>query len=119
MAALGAAGSNAIVLFLLDMQHYGTLAAQVFFGLWLVPLGYLAYKSGMFPRALGVTLIVGGACYLVDVLAQFLAPAVGQTIHGYITIPSALAEISMVAFLLVFGVRVPKPDRSARIPAAA
>src|SRR6266550_7067526 len=51
LAALGTAGSNALVLLLLDTQHYGTLIAQVFFGLWLVPLGYLAYKSsGMFPR---------------------------------------------------------------------
>ena len=48
-----------MVLLLLDAQHYGILVAQIFFGLWLVPLGYLAYKSGMFPRALGVTLIVG------------------------------------------------------------
>ena len=60
-AALGTAGSNALVLLLLDTQHYGTLIAQVFFGLWLVPLGYLAYKSsGMFPKWLGVLLIVGG-----------------------------------------------------------
>src|SRR5947209_1052837 len=43
LAALGTAGSNALVLLLLDTQHYGTLIAQVFFGLWLVPLGYLAY----------------------------------------------------------------------------
>src|SRR5271154_4976241 len=48
-AAFGAAGSNALVLLLLDTQHYGTLSAQVFFGLWLVPLGYLAYNSGLFP----------------------------------------------------------------------
>src|SRR5271167_2866975 len=44
--AFGTAGSNALVLLLLDTQHYGTLIAQVFFGLWLVPLGYLAYTSG-------------------------------------------------------------------------
>jgi len=50
VAAFGAAGSNALVLLLLDIQHYGTLSAQVFFGLWLAPLGYLAYKSGLFPR---------------------------------------------------------------------
>jgi hypothetical protein len=61
MAALGTAGSNAVVLLLLDTQHYGLLVAQIFFGLWLVPLGYLAYKSGMFPKALGVVLIAGGA----------------------------------------------------------
>ncbi len=54
VAAFGAAGSNALVLLLLDIQHYGTLSAQVFFGLWLAPLGYLAYKSGLFPKALGV-----------------------------------------------------------------
>jgi len=69
-AAFGTAGSNALVLLLLDTQHYGTLIAQVFFGLWLVPLGYLAYKSsGMFPKWLGVLLIVGGVCSLVDLLA--------------------------------------------------
>jgi hypothetical protein len=32
------------VFLLLDIQHY-VLIAQIFFGLWLVPLGYLAYKS--------------------------------------------------------------------------
>jgi hypothetical protein len=108
-AAFGAAGSNALVLLLLDAQHYGLLTAQIFFGLWLVPLGYLAYKSGMFPRALGVTLIVGGACYLVDLLAAFLVPDLGQTIHGFIVIPSAIAEVWMVGYLLVVGVRTPKP----------
>ena len=41
---LGAA-SNAQVLLLLDTQHYGIFIAQIFFGLWLVPLGYLAYRS--------------------------------------------------------------------------
>ena len=73
-AAFGAAGSNALVLLLLDIHHYGFLIAQIFFGLWLVPLGYLAYRSGMFPKALGVALIVGGACYLVGLLAVFLVP---------------------------------------------
>jgi hypothetical protein len=34
VAAFGAAGSHALVLLLLDTQHYGTLIAQVFFGLW-------------------------------------------------------------------------------------
>jgi hypothetical protein len=44
---------------LLEIQHYGTLSAQVFFGLWLAPLGYLAYKSRLFPRSMGVVLVVG------------------------------------------------------------
>lgn len=48
------------MLLLLDIQHYGVLVAQTFLGLWLVPLGYLASKSGMFPKALGMVLVVGG-----------------------------------------------------------
>ena len=77
-AAFGTAGSNALVLLLLDLQHYGLLVAQIFFGLWLVPLGYLAYRSsGMFPRWLGVLLIIGGVSYLVDLLLKFLVPGIG------------------------------------------
>ena len=111
LAAFGTAGSNALVLLLLDTQHYGIFIAQIFFGLWLVPLGYLAYKSaGWFPKWLGVLLIVGGACYLVDLFAQFLVPDFGKEIHSFIWIPSALAEISMVVYLLVIGVRIQKPD---------
>ena len=104
-AAFGNAGSNALVLLLLDIHHYGFLIAQIFFGLWLVPLGYLAYKSGMFPKALGVALIAGGACYLVGMLAVFLIPDLGEKINTFITIPSAIAEIWMLGYLLVIGVR--------------
>jgi hypothetical protein len=116
LAAFGTAGSNALVLLLLDTQHYGILIAQIFFGLWLVPLGYLAYNSaGWFPKWLGVLLIVGGACYIVDLLALFLVPDFGQKIHTFLVIPSAIAEILMVLYLLVIGVRTQKPGE--RIPA--
>jgi len=105
LGGFGAAGSNALALLLVDAQHYGLLIASIFFGLWLVPLGYLAYKSGWFPKALGVTLIVGGGCYLVDMLAAFLLPDIGKAIHGYVNIVSAIAEIWMVGYLLVIGVK--------------
>ena len=125
LAAFGTAGSHALVLLLLDTQHYGTLIAQVFFGLWLVPLGYLAYKSsGMFPKWLGVLLIVGGVCSLVDLLALFLVPDFAQKItpdlpgthHTFVgVIPPAIAEISMLVYLLVIGVKTvktSKPEKS-------
>jgi hypothetical protein len=105
--AFGTAGANALVLLLLDIQHYGLLIAQIFFGLWLVPLGYLAYKSGLFPKALAVVLIAGGVCYLVDLLTAFLVPELGQQIHAFVVIPCAIAEIWMVLYLLVKGVKTP------------
>jgi hypothetical protein len=116
-AAFGTAGSNALVLLLLDTQHYGLLMAQIFFGLWLAPLGYLVYKSGLFPKALGVVLIVGAACYLLDVVALFLVPDIGDKIKTLVVVPSAIAEVAMVLYLLVIGIRTPK--RVKRIPAAA
>ena len=107
VAAFGAAGSNALVLLLLDMQHHGFLIAQIFFGLWLVPLGYLAYTSGMFPKALGVVLIAGGVSYLADMLAAFLAPDLSTQIHGFLAILPTIAEIWMLGYLLVKGVKTP------------
>ncbi|MBB5781505.1 DUF4386 domain-containing protein [Nonomuraea jabiensis] len=59
--AFGAAGSDALVLLMLDLHHHGYLMTQVFFGLWLLPMGYLVYRSGMIPRAIGVLLMVGCA----------------------------------------------------------
>lgn len=106
-AAFGVVGSNALVLLLLDMHNYGYLIAQIFFGLWLVPLGYLAYKSGMFPKALGVVLVVAGASYLVDMLTAFLIPDLSKQIHGFLAIPPTIAEIWMLGYLLVKGVKVP------------
>ncbi|MBM3123629.1 MAG: DUF4386 domain-containing protein [Chloroflexi bacterium] len=116
-AALGAGGANALVLMLLDTQRYGGLASSVFMGLWLVPLGYLAYKSGVFPKALGVALITVCVCYHVKLLAAFLAPDLWKVIQGYVSIPIWVFELWMVLYLLLIGVRTVKSD--ARIPAAA
>src|SRR4051794_1412520 len=113
-AAFGAAGSNALALLLLDIQHYGTLAAQVFFGLWLAPLGYLAYKSGLFPKALGLFLVAAAVCYLSALLVAFLAPDLGAPTHAYLIVLPLIAEVWLVVYLLVKGVR---STRSADVPA--
>ncbi|HEY9075163.1 MAG TPA: DUF4386 domain-containing protein [Anaerolineaceae bacterium] len=116
-AALGSGGANALSMMLLDIQHYGGLAASVFMGLWLVPLGYLAYKSGMFPKALGVALITVCVCYHAKLLAAFLAPDVWTVIQGYVSIPIWVFEFWMVLYLLLIGVRTVKAG--VRTPVAA
>jgi hypothetical protein len=59
----------------------------------------------MVSRWLGVVLIAGGICYPVDLLTAFLAPDFGLKIHGFVTIPSSITEISMVLYLIAIGVR--------------
>jgi hypothetical protein len=44
------------------------------FGLHLVGLGYLLFKSMDFPRFLGVLVVVAGAGYLADTFAIILVP---------------------------------------------
>jgi hypothetical protein len=107
-SAFGAAGSNALVLLLLDLHRYGFLIAQIFFGLWLVPMGYLAFKSAMFSRALSVLLVATGLTYLVDLFVTFLAPDLGKQIHNFLAIAPIIAEPWMVGYLLWIGVRSPR-----------
>jgi hypothetical protein len=116
--AFGSPGSEAIVLLLLEIQHYAVLAAQVFFGLWLAPLGFLALKSKLFPTALGVMLIGATVSYLIQVVVAFLLPELTQ-ILVYLNIVPAIAEIWMVLYLLIVGVRIPHSiDHSASADAA-
>jgi hypothetical protein len=111
-AAFGAAGADALALLLLDIRHYGSLVAQVFMGLWLVPLGYLAYTSGLFPRALGVALVVGSAGYLAGSLAGLVDPVAGEAFNRSAMMLPTIAEVWLLGYLLVKGVRSPgAPDR--------
>jgi hypothetical protein len=75
----------------------------------LAPLGYLVYKSGMFPKALGVVLVAAAICYLVDVLMAFLVPDIAKQISPLMVIAPIVAEIWMLVYLLVKGVRSPRP----------
>ena len=116
-SAFGAAGSAALAGLFADMHANGYLIAQMFFGLWLLPLGYLVYRSGSFPQALGVVLAIGAVGYLVDLFAHFLAPGVAESIETFVVAPAAIGELWFVAYLLAKGVRVAEPK--ALVPVAA
>ena len=107
-ATVGAAGSTALAMLMLDLQHYGYAIAGILFGLWLVPLGYLTFKSGMFPKVLGIVLVVGGIGYLFDTLGAFVAPELTPIIHPVAALLGVVAEVSLLAYLLVKGVRSPR-----------
>jgi hypothetical protein len=109
-AAFGAEGADALALLLLDLHHDGYTIAGIFFGLWLLPLGYLAVRSGMFPRLLGVAVAVAGLSFVVDTLVRFAAPDLPAAVHAALTAPQ-FAEIAMILYLLIRGVRTPRrPD---------
>lgn len=117
-AAFGVAGSNALALLLLDIRHYGSLIAEIFMGLWLVPLGYLAYASGLFPRALGVALVVGGGGWIAGSLAGLVDPVSGEAFNKSAMMLPTIAEVWLLGYLLVKGARSPSaPDRHGPVAA--
>jgi Domain of unknown function (DUF4386) len=105
LAALQAAtgGDDALAMLFLDLHAQGYLVAGTFFGLWLLPLGYLLLRSGSAPRALAVLVMVGSFGYVADLVARVLFPAAGETLGPVLVLPSALAEVSLALWLLVKG----------------
>jgi hypothetical protein len=89
-------------LFFLNLQSYGVNIATIFWGLWLLPLGYLVFKSGYIPRVLGILLIIGGFGYLTDFVTFFLFPNFDVTISQF----TFVGELLLPLWLLIKGVNV-------------
>jgi hypothetical protein len=80
----------------------GLRVAMVFWGLWLLPLGYLILRSRLLPRVLGGLLLLGGAGYLVSVFGELLWPVFAMhPVASWVTLPVTLGEIRTCLALLV------------------
>ncbi len=98
---------HALMYLSLKASGNGSLVSELFWGLWLLPFGYLVFKSGFLPRILGILLMIGCFGYLTEVFGRILFP-VGYGAAGisnFIIIPSALGEVGTCLWLLIKGVR--------------
>jgi hypothetical protein len=87
----------------IDLYNNGFEIAQLFFGAWLLPLGYLVYRSGFLPRLLGILLIIDFIGVLIWFLQFFLLP--GYDVISYPGLAAGfIAEVSLTLWLLVKGV---------------
>jgi hypothetical protein len=105
--ALGAQTADTLAAFLLDLHAHGYLIAQIFFGLWLLPLGYLVFTSGLFPRALGVLLMLAAFAYVGDLVAIYSSPSFESPLSPFFGLVAGLGEISFLVWLLVMGAKEP------------
>lgn len=82
----------------------GIELSQVFWGLWLLPFGYLVYKSGFLPKVLGIFLMAGCFGYLATFFGGFLYPDFYTTLFSDIVgIPASVGEIGICVWLLIMG----------------
>ncbi len=108
----GQAASNELVLLFTNIQSNGLDTQELFWGLWLFPLGYLVIKSSYLPKVLGVLLIIAGLSWTAEFFAIFLVP----DLPGFASI-LGLGELIFAVWLLVKGVNVHASE--ATVPAAA
>ncbi|MGB5172325.1 DUF4386 domain-containing protein [Eudoraea sp.] len=91
---------------MLHLEYYynGIQLSEIFWGLWLLPFGYLVYKSGFLPKLLGTFLMVGCFGYLIDFLGEFLYPFYSKTAFSdFVSIPGTIGEFGICLWLLIMG----------------
>ena len=96
---------NALVTLFLDAHSIGFTIGIAFLVPHVLILGYLIYKSGYFPKVLGILFIAAGIGYLVDAIGLLLVPSYTTT-PGLIAMVIAAAEIAFPIWLLVKGVNM-------------
>ena len=97
-----------IVYKLNQLEAMGFNLAIVFFGFYCISVGYLIFKSTFLPRIIGILMMIGGTCYLINSFASFIAPQFAASLFPYIQIPSGLAELVFCLCLLIIGVNITK-----------
>lgn len=103
LAADPGAPAQSAALAAAETYRIGLVAAQLFFGTWLFPLGYLVLRSGLLPRFLGFALLLDGVGEAVWFFQALLLPE-----HPEISMPgtfvSLVAEVGLASWLLIRGI---------------
>ena len=99
---------HALASFFANLYKDGFISAQLFYGTWLLPLGYLVYKSGILPKVLGILLIIDFFGVLIWFFQFFLLPGYAMITYPGI-VASAIAEFSLTLWLLIMGAKDQKP----------
>jgi hypothetical protein len=99
---------DAVAALLINVDQQGMLVSTVFWGLWLLPLGVLVYRSGFLPRFLGGWLFINGLGYLIISATGLLWPQQHELVSTIVT-PILFGEVAFMLWLLIVGARVEPP----------
>jgi len=105
---------DALVLLFLNAHGYGVFIWQLFFGFHLFVLGYLIYKSGYFPRILGILMVGGSLGYLLDSYGNILFPNYAEIFGVIVGVTAVIGELPFFLWLLIKGVNVQRYNERAQ-----
>lgn len=100
---------HALVLLFLTAHSYGYLIGGIFFGLHLLVLGYLLYRSELFPAILGGLVVLAAFGYLTESFTFFLVPAYEPVASTIVLVTAVIGEMALALYLIVKGVKVEQP----------
>jgi hypothetical protein len=112
LSAIDKTHQDAMVGLLISLGNHSNTAAELLWGAWLFPLGFLVYKSRFLPRFIGIWLYVNGAAYIALCFTGIFAPPYQSKVFTYST-PLTLAEIVLMLWLVIRGARPPMAALSA------
>jgi len=93
-------------MFYLHQYNNGISLVSVFWGLWLLPFGYLIYKSGLLPKILGILLMLGCFGYLINFTGNMLIKNYTELgISKIVSLPASIGEIGTCLWLLIMGAK--------------
>jgi hypothetical protein len=102
----------ALAYLFIKAHDYGFGIGLIFFGFACLIYGYLLFRSGYFPRTLGVLMAIAGLSYLTNSFTLILAPVYAGTIFPILVL-ALIGELSLCLWLIVKGVNVPKWEKRA------
>lgn len=92
----------------IKLHDIGFGVGLIFFGFTCLANGYLIFRSGYLPKALGVLMQIAGACYLANNFTLLLSPKTAAGLFPAIMIPCLVAELSFCLWLICKGVNTAK-----------
>src|SRR5437588_6082277 len=102
---------DALVMLFVRLHDYQIVAAEILWGLWLFPMGALAYQSRFLPRFIGVWLIINGVAYVVLSFTGLFFPDYQNTVF-ILSQPALFGELAIMLWLVIKGANPPVVEQS-------
>jgi uncharacterized protein DUF4386 len=104
LSVFNQAQRESLAMLFLRLHSQGFIGLQVFWGLWLLPLGLLVYRSGFLPRIVGVLLMINCFAYVADSVVLLLWPSYAHSV-SQITLAPKFGEFVMIFWLIIAGAK--------------
>ena len=108
---------DALAMLFLHLRDHQNTAAEILWGVWLLPLAMLVYRSRFLPRFLGIWLIINGLAYIIISLTGVLLPQYQGKVFN-VSFPALAGELAIMLWLVIKGARPAALNTAVAISAA-